>query len=173
MELRCELSIPYPKVETCGKNPCYANLLMPAYAGKISELSAIMQYLYQNTILEFTDEALATCLKRIAMIEMKHYKMIAQLIFCFGGDPKLLVKDSNKSQYWIGCYPSYEKNIIPLLCCNIQGEQQAIDDYSRIAKQINDQKAVKVIERIILDEQNHLKLMQAFLEKYKNAPCPR
>jgi len=46
----CELEIPYPPLQTDGKDLYYASLLTNDYAGVVSEMSAVTGYMFQQFV---------------------------------------------------------------------------------------------------------------------------
>ena len=56
----CRLDIPYPGTNVCATNSCAAALLTTDLAGQVSEMSAIVSYIYQHQIV--ADDALANAL---------------------------------------------------------------------------------------------------------------
>ena len=85
---RCALPEPYPEPRVAAPNAYYANLLLEDYAGVVSEMTAINQYLYHHfTFGEGFDE-LTELVECIAIIEMKHLELLAESILLLGVAPE-------------------------------------------------------------------------------------
>ncbi len=165
MEYDCRLNIAYPPVKTQGRNLRYAAILSDDYAGTVSEMTAVTQYFYQHLIIEDSNEQLAAALECISIVEMHHLDMIGKLITDFGGDPQFRVMNRKNKAFWSGRYPLYLKNPQRFIKADIQSEQQAIRNYRLNISQIDDIYVKKVLERIILDEENHIKIFESFLNR--------
>ena len=157
----CRLDVAYPEVRTESRNTGYAALLTNDIAGKVSELSAITQYLYQHIVVK--NEKIASALECISQVEMMHYEMISTLIYDFGGTPKLAVISGCSARYWSGQYPDYSCDPKSFLATNISNEQSAIAAYSARITQINDSYVKAVLERIIMDEEHHIEIFRQLL----------
>lgn len=168
--LPCRVDKPYPEGEIPVKNLRIANLLLDAYAnGGNSELTAITQYMHHHFTIEKKDVAnLELC---IALVEMKHLELLADMIESLGGDPKF--KRSNEF-YWTGGYVNYGKTLCEKLNADIFAEQEAIFGLMALIRVIIEEKGpgskevVKVLKRILEDEEVHLKL---FIQAHKKHCC--
>lgn len=158
----CLLDIPYPEISVCGKNPHYAALLSEDYAGQTSELSAVTTYLFQHFIC--TNEVISDSLQCIASVEMKHMGFLGELIAQFGGCPRIGVQTSCNIRFWSGQYLNYETDPKSFIKRNIAGERAAIMNYRKRIDQICDRYVQAVLERIILDEEHHIKIFKELLE---------
>lgn len=159
----CTLNIPYPPVKTSGRSKRYAALLSGAFGGQVSEMTAITLYLYQHFIS--TDEKLADTLSCIARVEMRHLDILGELISEYGALPRIGAQAGRGVRFWSGQYVSYETNPKVFLKKNIVAEEDAIYDYRRLIKQIDDENTMALLERIILDEEHHIKLFTELLQE--------
>jgi len=78
MKYRVEL--PYPSVAEIQRNPEIAKLIMHAYAGEVSEDTAIHQYLFQSVILQEKNPEVSKILEQISEVEMRHFRLLAEMI---------------------------------------------------------------------------------------------
>lgn len=163
--INCRLDAPYPPAEATAKNARYACLLSRNLAGAGGELTAICQYLYQHTISRPCWEKLSAALECIAGVEMRHMHLLMQLIEALGGDPKLIAYEPNCTMNWNSRYLEYGKNIRAFLCANIQAEKEAVAAYKKRICQIEDPKVRAVLQRIILDEEYHIRIFRSFLSQ--------
>jgi len=152
------LSEPYPEVRVTCENPRYAALLLQDYAGIASELTAINQYIYHYISLQHSYPAVAAAARHIAIAEMHHFGMLGKTIQLLGKAPVIHFPDCGAMHFWSSKYIYYGGNIYDKLACNIQHEADAIRSYRSRLRQISDPCIRLVLERIILDEEQHLRI---------------
>jgi rubrerythrin len=78
---------PYPPIRVERPNPRYARILQEDFAGTVSEMTAITQYLYHHFDMEPVLREVAELLEEISIVEMTHFEMLGELIKMLGGDP--------------------------------------------------------------------------------------
>ena len=162
--ISCELQLPYPPVRTDGNNLYYASLLTNDYAGVVSEMSASLVYMFQYFVT--SNEKISDTLKRIAQVEMRHLALIGELIDAYGGNPRYAVQSGSKCNFWNAQYIGYETNPKLFIKENIVNEKAAISNYNIRMNQISDRHVHELLERIILDEENHVKVFSTLLEEF-------
>ena len=86
-ELKTKSERVYPEIVINAPNPAEAAVLQSDYAGKGSETTAIMTYIYQNYITRLYNEDVAEVLERIAITEMHHHDILGTTIARLGGNP--------------------------------------------------------------------------------------
>ncbi len=150
-------NLPYPDIKVEKENIEYAKLLMYPYASMISEDTATHLYMYQSFIL---DDNIGKILENIAIVEMHHLEMLAKTINLLGLKPEYKSNDIP----WTSNYINYTNNLKDILKINIEAETLAIKNYQNLIKVINDKYIKKMLERIIVDEEIHLKI---FNDLYK------
>lgn len=150
-------NLPYPDIKVEKENIEYAKLLMYPYASMISEDTATHLYMYQSFIL---DNNIGKILENIAIVEMHHLEMLAKTINLLGLKPEYKSNDIP----WTSNYVNYNTNLKDILKINIEAETLAIKNYQNLIKVINDKYIRKMLERIIVDEEIHLKI---FNDLYK------
>ena len=77
----CILDIPYPEINPNEKSREKAMLLLPLFAGRVSEMTAINTYIYQSMITKKEDPSLHDMLECISITEMKHFDILGQIIY--------------------------------------------------------------------------------------------
>ena len=92
-ELKTKSDRVYPEIVINAPNPAEAAVLQSDYAGKGSETTAIMTYIYQNYITRLYNEDVAEVLERIAITEMHHHDILGTTIARSG---QLLVDGSQR-----------------------------------------------------------------------------
>lgn len=150
-------NLPYPDIKVEKENIEYAKLLMYPYASMVSEDTATHLYMYQSFIL---DNNIGKILENIAIVEMHHLEMLAKTINLLGLKPEYKSNDIP----WTSNYVNYTTNLKDILKINIEAETLAIKNYQNLIKVINDKYIKKMLERIIIDEEIHLKI---FNDLYK------
>jgi len=150
--------LPYPEIIS-SNNLHDAKLLMPDYSGQNGELTAILTYSYQSYISWQNDE-FADILEKIATVEMHHHEMLGKTIFKLGGYPVM-----GGRNYWNGSYVNYTIEPKRFLENNIAAEETAILNYERTLLNLSEEQVKLLIERIILDEEIHIKVFRTLLKQ--------
>lgn len=151
--------LPYPEIYCIDKNKSYANLIQVNYAGAISELTATNQYMYHSLAISEKFEDAAYCLKHIAQVEMEHLEILGKLIIALGGNPKFEIIKGSRELEWSPKFIEYGSNLASMLREDIDGEKAAIRQYKGTIKSVKDEKVIEVLERIIKDEEIHIKTL--------------
>lgn len=162
----CALPQPYPEVKVQRPNLYYAELLLEDYAGQVSEMTAINQYFYHHIVFEERFQDLAGLEECISIIEMWHLEMLGETIRLLGVDPKIRTLTNNKKTFWNAEYVYYGREVCDRIAADIAAEKSAIAQYRKHQKLINDPYINNMLERIILDEEHHLRLFSQAMEKY-------
>lgn len=148
---------PYPTVDK-GSDPNTVRMLKEDYAGAVSEMTAVAQYIYQN-ILSTDNESYANAILQIAIVEMSHLDMLGDAILALGGNPTF----GNGSIFWQPKSVNYATTLPEMLRANIDSESQAIANYTRHAQNTRNASARALLQRIIKDEQLHLRFFRETL----------
>lgn len=156
---------PYPEPKVERKNIYNANILLQDYAGVVSELTAISLYSYQHFVSDDIYKEYAKVIGEISMVEMKHLELLGETIKLLGVKPTYVNSVCPCGQVWTASYVNFTDKIKEMLLEDIKAEQRAIENYRHHLFLINDKYIKKLLERIILDEELHLKV---FKELYKN-----
>lgn len=148
-------------------------MLKRAYAGNKSEITSIMQYIYQHFVIwkEAKLSNLSHTMEQIAIREMLHYEIIAKILVKCGIDPKNCVYidgNPNLCDFWKASNVSYEKSLVKMFESNCLLEQRAIDEYTEIMEKTDNENLKQIMARIIEDEQSHLMYFNAVLAELKN-----
>jgi bacterioferritin len=151
---------PYPKVEIKCFNAYYASLLMDDYASNNSEYTAISQYVFAHILAG--EKNIADTFLGIGIVEMDHLDMLADVILDLGVYPKFV---SGDGEVWNSRFVPYGNSTKERLELAIKGEYAAIDQYREHICKIKDKEINELLERIILDEQLHIKIFKKLLEE--------
>ena len=156
-QFKVVLDIPYPKIEISKKDTLYAYKVFKVYSGNLSELTSIAQYAFQSSYLNKYKD-LSKILEEIAMVEMKHLRILAELITDLGLIPYYVT-------YCCG-NRDYTTDYRNMLLSNINLEVAAIKDYNELINQTNDANIKDIFKRIILDEERHIEIFKELLRQY-------
>ena len=163
----CALPEPYPEPRVVRPNHFYAMLLLEDYVGNVSEMTAINQYFYHH--LTFKNyEDLAELEECIAIIEMHHLELLGETILLLGVAPEFRTTTNNHPAYWNASYVYYGNNLCDRLASDITAEKMAIQQYRQHQQLIDDPNIKELLERIIKDEEYHLRLFSEAAARY----CP-
>ncbi len=162
----CRDPLPYPSPMALRQNYRDGRILLHSFAGTVSELTAVMQYLYNSNTLKATHPEMASLLHCISMTEMHHFQLLGTALVSLGIDPKYRTIASGRDGWWSPKPPTISYNKAPkmVLLENIDGERKAIDLYYRSIEMIEDQNIQALLRRIIMDEEMHIKLLTQALE---------
>lgn len=165
-------SAPYPAIQVEEKNRHYAHAMLNNIGSRHSEISTISLYVYNSTITKETAEEMSFCFHKISIVEMHHLSIFAQLAFLLGADPRLWSLEKKQQnginlwnpnrremRYWNAGYNSYTSQLPQMLKNSIAGERKAIEIYQKQCEWIKDDNIKLNLERIILDEELHVKIL--------------
>lgn len=162
-DISITVDLPYPELVIPYKNPNEAKKLMNDYGGRDSETTAIFQYIYQSYILKEIYPEISKILEEIAIAEMEHHEMLGTTIALLGGYPVI----GGRNSFWNGSYVNYITDPIKLIEADIQIEEIAIQNYEKTILMIQNESIKQLLERIILDEEQHIKVFTAILNWLK------
>lgn len=149
----------YPKIEDLTGTEKDIALLSKAYSSCGSETTAILQYIFQHYV--FKDKVVTSTMMRIAINEMKHHEMLAEMIVALGGSP--YYTNGFGGDYSTKCV--YEgKDMLLALEQNIKDEKNAVEYYEEVKQKLSNPKLVQIIDRIILDELVHIDTFNKLIE---------
>jgi bacterioferritin len=164
----CSLPDHYPEPRVSQPNYYYATLLLEDYAGSISELTAINQYVHHHFMFHSQYKDLAELEKCISIIEMHHLELLAKTLLLLGVDPKYRTITNNSNTFWNASYVFYGSEVCDRLASDIAAEKDAIRQYRKHQYLIDDIHIKQLLERIIKDEEYHLNLFSQAASQY----CP-
>ena len=159
------LNLPYPPVQPESCRPEYAYAMLSNVGSDNSEMSAVCLYFYNSVLLTQEFPNFAGLFHQISIVEMHHLDIFASFAFQMGLDPRLWSMKNRHMSYWTPAYNRYPRIIRMVIENSIRGEIATIDKYTRQAESIKDANIVENLNRIILDEQHHIKLFQTMLEQ--------
>lgn len=152
---------PYPTITNATRNPHYVTQLLKLYSGSESELTAILQYMYQNAILSSNNKEVAYILEQIGIVEMHHLELLSEAIISFGGLPYYV---NEKGAPYCATEVFYCTNLRHLLQKNLEDELNAVRAYTEIAKCVDNNSLSALLLRIAEDEQIHANILRCLLD---------
>ena len=165
------VKIPYPSIDGITKDIEAANIISPAYAGLHSELTAILQYTFQDINFRYQGlEYLASLLESISLAEMQHFELLGKMLIRLGVSPVMSQIPPYKQNFFNTSAVSYSTTPQKMLIDSIEGELEAIRTYKSMVSKLKNEEVAAVIKRIILDEMLHVERLKDALEKYKEKP---
>ncbi|MDL2233130.1 manganese catalase family protein [Ruminococcaceae bacterium OttesenSCG-928-L11] len=155
-------STAYPAAEVAEKNPEYGREMLSNIGGEDSEMSAVSLYFYNSLITrDYPD--ISQAFHRIGMAEMRHLQLFGELALLLGEDPRLWESRGRRHVYWTPRYIRYPDKLKKILSSSLYSEYMAAEKYSKQAARIKDPGIVAVLNRIILDEKEHIRLFKELL----------
>lgn len=157
------VNLPYPKVKVIKKDIEIAKDVLNSYAGRVSEDTAVHNYVFQMMMQD--DHELKNILRGIAIVEMHHLEILGNLIYELGLTPLFTSVENNHTKWFSGEYVNYEKNWRQTLIDNIYEEETAIKNYEKIIAKTTDENVKHILKRIILDERVHIEIFTKLLNQ--------
>ena len=140
------------------------------------ELQAIHQYMNQHYVLDDKDYGeLAGNMKLIAIDEMKHAEALAERVKELGGEPTTELAGPVEKEQDIKTIYSFDSG-------EEENAIEAYNEFAKVCRENNDTISMKLFERLIDEEQEHLnyfddigehieKLGEAYLARIAGSPA--
>lgn len=160
-----KINKPYPKISVTAPNETYGLMILDNIGSMDSEMSAVAQYLYDHSITQTNFLALKKTFFNIAMAEMHHLDIFMELALKLGMDPRWWSCQDDQRYYWSPSYLNYPNRLDTVLTTAIENECHAIEKYQQQISMINDPYIVAILQRIIEDEQLHVKILKEWETK--------
>lgn len=157
--------LPYPDISNLKPDRKNACIIMPAYADAESELTAVLQYIFQSIVFSANgNERYAVTLEEIAIAEMKHLDLLGTALAEMGVAPVYSKRPPDMCDFYSACHVDYSTSPAAMLAADIAAETDAIRGYEQMLYKLTEPVLETLISRIILDERLHLK-------KFKEMYC--
>lgn len=154
---------PYPEIKRVHRDNNTLFLLQNLYCSQKSEITAVLNYSYQNNVTRQFNEQLAEAFIHIGMVEMHHLDILGNAILSSGGNP---IYADSQNIFLSGKWADYSTNIVKMLENDIQAEIQAVNAYSKAAE-ATDQDISALLLRIAADENLHAEILTDLLKQVK------
>ena len=157
---------PYPSTEGLEKDRESVRILSPAYADRGSEMTAILQYVYQSIVFSGMQmKQYSRLLMEIGVAEMHHLELLGEMLYSLGAKPVFTSRPPHLFDFYSTGAVYYGTLPEEMIRADIRGETEAIRTYREMLCRLNNDKVSAVISRIILDEELHLSTLQGILEE--------
>lgn len=156
---------PYPQIRVEEKHPAYIKEILSNLGGEDSEMSAVSLYVYNHLVTAEHPE-MSAIFRQISMEEMRHLSIFGQIALQLGADPRLWQQKGRKHIYWSPSYHRYTRKPRQIISNALYSEYLAVDKYTKQAKMIQDASIVENLQRIIIDEQQHIAALKTLLQQW-------
>ncbi len=156
---------PYPPIQVQGPSPVSAKAMLENLGGGASEMSTVTQYIYSSTVLRESCPKASEYFRKIAVVEMHHLSIFAELVSLLGGEPRLWSYVNGRTAYWSAAVLTYSHELPVLLNRAIMGENRTITEYRRLAGELPDPNIRAILERLILDEEQHVHIFRCLAQE--------
>lgn len=133
-----------------------ARIIAPLYAGRESETTAIMQYIYNHYI---TEGEVSKVMMTISLQEMKHHELLGEAIVKSGGNPVI----GDYLGWWSGRYLTYVSDIDRMIRNAIRSEEDAAAAYYRAVARVSNVSLKELLRCIARDEEIHAVMLNNLL----------
>ena len=155
--IKVRLDKPYPKILNATNDQMTVNILKNLAGSRTSELTAVLQYIYQSVIADKSADEIGAIFEEIGIVEMTHLDLLMHAITDFGGTPKY---EDSKGNQFNSNYINYTVKLKEMLNNNILAEQRAIEQYNEAIKRVKNESLKELFRRIIQDEELHIKVFK-------------
>ena len=153
--IEVKINEPYPEIVGAT-----VALLKNLANGKVGEMAASSQYIFQSVVADVANEEIAEIFEEIGIVEMMHLDMLMHAISKFGGIPKY---EDAVGNYFNTSGLNYTVKLKDMLMHNMNAEQRAIKLYEETIRRVNNSSLIKLLERIIKDEKRHVEIFKQIL----------
>lgn len=158
--------LPYPCIDDLDINIQYGQILLSNIGGLHSKMNTISLFTYNHIIIDDSWHELSEVFQNIAMVEMKHLQIFAKMCYLLGVDPRLWDCHDDFLEYWSPGYNVYPRHMKPMLENAILQKQNAITHYQQQIDCIDEPIIQKMLKRILIDEELHMKILRCYLKQY-------
>jgi bacterioferritin len=155
----------YPIPVELKPNCRQARMLMGVYAGPDSELNCALQFMYQFLVMAESHRPMAFALKRIAQVDMQHMALLANSIHQLGEEPKYWSYRGHMRQFWNAGFVKYGRDMRTMIEQNLLIKYEMVGSYRNLIRRIDQPQLGALLERILLDEQVHINLLESMLSQ--------
>ncbi|MDE7418292.1 MAG: manganese catalase family protein [Lachnospiraceae bacterium] len=159
------MALPYPPIQVQERNQNYADLISVSYCGAVSEMSAVMQYINNESRMFSQRCQMGRVILGMAMAEMSHMQILAELISLLGGKICYTSMQSGGQQWmWSPQCLTLPEKISEMLQADLEREMATIEQYNMQIRMIRDEYVNAVLNRIVQDEQYHIMLLRSMMD---------
>lgn len=156
-EIEVKINKPYPEIVNAKEDLSTVAILKNLATSRHSELSAVLQYIYQSVVADKVMSDIGAIFEEIGIVEMMHLDMLMHAIVEFGGIPKY--EDTQGNMFNVSGI-NYTIKLKDMLDNNIAEEKIAIETYKQAINKLKNESLKRLIERFIEDEERHLEIFK-------------
>ena len=164
--MKYTLDIPYPSTHKLENDIHYGEMILSDLGGTYSKMNTISLYFYNHIILEKQWPKLSNAMEKVCVVKILHLKFLSKMCFQLGVDPRLWECQNDSLNYWSPNFNVYPQKIDIMLENAILQEKKTINHYQQQISQIDNQIITDMLQRIILDDELHIKIFETFLQQY-------
>jgi len=159
------MNLPYPSVQVQERNLEYADLISVSYCGTISEMSAVMQYINNESRMINKKCLMGKTILGMALAEMMHMQILGEMIGLLGGTVCYTAKPPGGQQWvWSPQCLTLPERFDEMLQADLEREMATINQYNMHMRMIKDVHVNTVLYRIVQDEQYHIMLLRSMMD---------
>ncbi|MBQ7346756.1 MAG: hypothetical protein IJW55_02265 [Clostridia bacterium] len=145
----------HPTLQGCVvRDQRFARALEESY---LEELYAISAYVYRSLLTAGHNKALSELFEELAKDEMRHFRLLGELILALGGNPTICTQLRVGSPDGMGnsCAPTC-RGTSRMVSDSLREEKRGIDRYQTLMGRTQDRVVRSVISHILSDEHRHV-----------------
>lgn len=162
--IKTKNSVDYPDISEIKECNNSYKKLFDVYAGKHSELTEIMQFSYQAIVLSDEYPNISKTLKEVMEYDTCHFNVLGEVIDRLGTVPKM---KNSQGFNWSSTYVDYTHDPCEMMESNIKLSEKIIDCYHKTKESIDCDELEELLECIIHEEINHIKIFEKILKSLK------
>ena len=163
-DIEVRVNKPYPEIVNAVEDMQTVSVLKNLTSGRVGELAAVMQYIYQSVVSDKVNEDVAEIFEEIGITEMVHMDMLMHAITQFGGAPRY---EDSQGNYFNTANVNYSMKLMEMLENNIRAENLAIENYQMAINKVKNQSLKDLFARIVEDEQRHVEVFKLIRDNVK------
>lgn len=147
-------------------NLAVAHKLKLAYGGEHGELNSAVLFIYNfYSFKRLNDFEGAELMLNIAVSDLRHFKMLCELMLSLGMDPIYACYPPCQTGFYWSAKKGYSDCPKKMLSDGIAFKLNAINDYKKLLSTAKSFEVEKVVKEILKEEKRHLRLLNAMLKR--------
>lgn len=155
------LSEGWPNVEKQPPSPNTVRSIFSIYSGRDSELTLMLEYIYNAMVLREQNEGfLSELFDAVANDQMQHLRHLGRLICRYGGEPRFISYIGGRGIPWSSGAIRHEKNINNILYQSINAERLVLNQHKALYNHMLDSSPKSLISRIMRNHEHHINIFE-------------
>lgn len=155
----------YPKLTHIKHNSYYLGIVQNLFCSSESEIVCFLQFEYQKNLLLPFGNDYARVFGQLADEDLFHSELLSETIISLGGNP---IYSSCQGKWLGGRQIDYVKSIKQMLELDIELKEKLIIDYKTAISKIDDMKIKRLLDMIVLEEENACQKLKILLKNPLN-----